>query len=324
MKICAVVPAYKVTDHIVEVVHGLQNHVDHIFVIDDACPNNSGDHLLEALDLQDAISIIKLPENQGVGGAVIAGYRAALTQGFDIAIKVDGDGQMDPKHIPNLIAPIIAGEADYTKGNRFFDPSYLDKMPIGRLIGNAGLSFISKVSTGQWQIMDPTNGFTAIHTKILPWLHLDKLEKRYFFETDMLFRLGTIDALVQDIPMPAVYLSEQSNLDVKSAFFEFGFKHVFLLFKRLFYTYFLRNFSLASVFLITSIPLILFGGAFGVFQWFHSISTGNPATPGTIMLAAFPLLVGLQFLLSFLSLDMSKRIQRPLWIRLGGLKPHTG
>jgi len=125
-------------------------------------------------------------------------------------------------------------------------------------------------------------------------------------ETDMLFHLGTIEAVVQDIPMPSLYGDEQSNLSVGKAVFEFGFKHVSLLFKRLFYTYFLRNFSLASVFLILAIPLILFGSIFGVFEWINSLETGQSATSGTIMLAALPILIGLQFFLSFLNLDMSR------------------
>ncbi len=218
MKVCAIVPAYKATKQIVSVVNNLQEYVDHTFVIDDGCPENSGSEVEKYLGENNAISVIKLQQNAGVGAAVITGLNAAILNGFDIAIKVDGDGQMDSKHIPNLISPIIGREADYTKGNRFFSSDYLTGMPITRLIGNAGLSFISKASTGLWHVMDPTKGFIEVHTKILPWLHLERMEKRYFFETDMLYRLGSIDAVVLDIPIPAVYGDEDSNLSLKKVY----------------------------------------------------------------------------------------------------------
>lgn len=323
MKVCAVVPAFKVVDQINKVVDGLLPYVNHVFVIDDCCPHDSGNLVSEIHGDNPQVSIITLKENLGVGGAVITGYMAAQEAAYDIVIKVDGDDQMDPKHIPNLIAPIAAGEADYTKGNRFFDPSYLDGMPITRIIGNTGLSFMSKASTGHWHIMDPTNGFTAIHTRILPWLHLEKVQQRYFFETDMLYRLGTIDAIVQDIPMPSIYGDEESNLSVGKTLFEFSAKHTSLVFKRVFYTYFLRNFNLASVFLLCSIPLLLLSTGFGVSKWIDSIGSGQAATAGTIMLAALPFIVGLQLLFGFLSYDMNKRPSRPLWLKLGAVSGNS-
>ena len=316
-RICAIVPAYKVTRHIVGVVAALFEHVEHVFVVDDACPDDSGAFLLRELGGPNPrLTVIRLDQNEGVGGAVMAGYRAAAEKGFEVLVKVDGDGQMDPSNIATLVAPLLLGQADYAKGNRFFDPESLTDMPLTRLLGNAGLSFLTKLSTGYWQLMDPTNGFTALHAHVLPWLHLQKIERRYFFETDMLFRLGLVNAVVEDVPMAAKYADETSHLSVSLAFFDFTFKHIARMFKRLFYTYFLRGFSLGSVFLIVSLPMILFGVSFGLFEWTISVQTGKPATAGTIMLAAMPTLVGIQLFLSFLSLDMSRAEARPLWKRV--------
>ena len=316
-RICAIVPAYKVTRHIVGVVQSLFEHVEHIFVVDDACPDDSGAFLLRELGGPDPrLTVIRLDKNEGVGGAVMAGYRAAAEQGFEVLVKVDGDGQMNPDFIPALIAPLLLGDADYAKGNRFFDPDSLTDMPLTRLLGNAGLSFLTKLSTGYWQLMDPTNGFTAVHANVLPWLHLQKIERRYFFETDMLFRLGLVNAVVEDVPMAAKYADEKSHLSVTFALFDFAVKHIARMFKRLFYTYFLRGFSLGSVFLVVSLPMILFGVTFGLLEWVGSVQSGKPATAGTIMLAAMPTLVGIQLLLSFLSLDMSRPDARPLWKRV--------
>lgn len=317
MNSCAIIPCYRVSAHIESVVKGLRGYVDHVFVVDDCCPEQSGKLIEEAPNFNSFATVIYHQENKGVGGAVVTGYTTAENAGFDILIKVDGDGQMNPEHIPALIEPIIAGEADYCKGNRFFAPDYLAAMPKGRLIGNAGLSFMSKLTTGQWHVMDPTNGFTAIHAKILPWLHTELLQERYFFETDMLYRLGTIDAVVQDIPMPSIYGEEESNLSPLKSLLEFGYHHTGLLFKRIFYSYILRNFNLATLFLITAIPLIIFGVIFGAYHWSLSIQTQEVASTGTIMLAAMPLVLGFQLLFAFFHFDMTRRPSKALWRKLG-------
>jgi len=291
--------------------------VDHVFVVDDACPDHSGEFLLNALGGTDPrLTVIRLSQNQGVGGAVMAGYSAAAERGYDVLVKVDGDGQMEPSLIPYLVAPVLVGEADYTKGNRFFDPESLTEMPLLRIVGNAGLSFLCKLSTGYWHVMDPTNGFTALHARVLPWLHMDKIERRYFFETDMLYRLGIVNAVVADVPMSARYGDEQSHLRAGTALFEFAYKHLTRLSKRIFYIYFLRGFSLGSVFLVASLPLMLGGSIFGLVEWYHSVQTGQVASAGTIMLAAMPTLVGIQLFLSFLALDMSSPSVKPLWQRV--------
>src|SRR5690606_32001950 len=147
------------------------------------------------------VRVIRHASNLGVGGAVITGYQAAIADGMDILVKLDGDGQMDASLIPDFIEPIINGEADYTKGNRFFDLEELRSMPRIRLIGNAVLSFMTKFSSGYWNLFDPTNGFTALHADVARYLPLSKISKRYFFESDMLFRLNTLRAVVHDIPM---------------------------------------------------------------------------------------------------------------------------
>lgn len=321
LRVCAVVPAYKVIKHICQVIDGLRPFVEHVFVVDDACPDGSGEYLRASSSFDvKFVSILILPVNQGVGGAVLAGYEAALKQGFDILVKVDGDGQMDPTFIPSLVFPIESGEADYTKGNRFFDPEMLTQMPVVRLIGNAGLSLVTKLSTGYWHIMDPTNGFTAIHAKLIPWIHPEKIEKRYFFESDVLYRLGLIGGVIQDVPMPARYGDEVSNLSIRNALFNFGGLHVIRLAKRIFYNYFLRGFSIGSLFLLLSIPMICFGVGYGIVEWHRSIVTGVFASTGKIMISVMPTLIGVQMLLSFLNLDMSKPVSKPFWVRVSNPK----
>ena len=167
---------------------------------------------------------------------------------------------MDPGLIPAFIAPIVEGDADYTKGNRFFDLEGLSSMPKLRILGNAILSFMTKFSSGYWDLFDPTNGYTAIHSNVAQYLPFKKISYRYFFETDMLFRLNTLRAVVLDIPMDAKYGDEKSNLKVSKILFEFTYKHAHNFLKRIFYNYYLRDMSIVTIELPLGALLFVFGG----------------------------------------------------------------
>ena len=254
--------------------------------------------------------------NQGVGGAVVTGYRRALADGYKVIVKMDGDNQMDPAHLPALVAPLLRGHADYAKGNRFFDVYSLNTMPTVRLLGNAGLSFLLKAVTGYWDIMDPTNGYTAIHRVALSRLPLDQIDRRYFFESDMLFRLATIRAVVQDIPMPAIYGDEVSNLKISRVLLDFPWKCAVRIFKRFFYRYILQDFNIGSVETIVGLVMLLFGGVFGIWHWIVSVNSGQVASAGTVMIAILPIVVGVQLLLSAISFDITNRPSQSLQLSL--------
>lgn len=311
MRIAVAIPCYKVTQHVLGVIAAIGPEVEAIYAVDDACPEGSGRFIEQ--NCRDArVRVLYHPENRGVGGAVMTAYQAALADGVDIVVKIDGDGQMDPALIPKFVRPILRGRADYTKGNRFYRPESLRGMPRIRLFGNAALSFVTKLSSGYWPIMDPTNGYTAIHAAALRRLPLEKLERRYFFESDMLYRLNTIRAVVQDVPMDAVYADERSNLRVSSVLPEFMRKHVQRFFKRYVYVYLVRDFNLGSVYSLAGVLLSVLGLGFGVAQWVHSVTTGRPASSGTVMLAALPLMIGIQFLIAFLHHDVDNVPREPL------------
>jgi glycosyltransferase involved in cell wall biosynthesis len=302
--IAVVIPAYRVTTHILEVIAEIGKEVSQIFVVDDACPEGSGALVSEKCK-DKRVQVLTHSENQGVGGAVVTGYRAALDAGADIVVKVDGDGQMDPAMITDLIQPIVEGNADYTKGNRFDSLVGLREMPGIRVLGNGALSLMSKVSSGYWNITDPTNGFTAIHRDVLKAMPLDMLSKRFFFESDVLYRLSVMRAVVWDIPMEARYGNEKSNLSVLKALFEFPGKHFVRFHKRLFYNYYLRDMSAASLELPLGAALGWFGFIFGVTKFAESVESGMPATAGTVMLSAVPVILGFQLVLAFLSYDIA-------------------
>ncbi|MES2901287.1 MAG: glycosyltransferase family 2 protein [Pseudomonadota bacterium] len=309
--IAVVIPSFRVTRHILGVIAGIGPEVQHIYVVDDACPEASGDHV--AAHCQDPrVVVLRHDKNQGVGAAVMTGYRAAIAAGAAVIVKVDGDGQMDGRLIPDFIAPILAGEADYTKGNRFFDLEQLRCMPPMRLFGNAVLSLLNKVSSGYWDVFDPTNGYTAVHADAARHLPFGKISRRYFFETDMLFRLNTLGAVVVDIPMDAVYGDETSNLKISRIATEFLAKHVRNFFKRVFYNYYLRNMSVASLELPLGVGLFAFGLIYGIKHWIESAHTGLSTPAGTVMLAGLPVLMGAQLVLAFLAYDIASVPRRPI------------
>lgn len=305
-KIAVVIPCYKVKDHILKVIADIGDEVSMIYAVDDKCPDNSGEFILNNCT-DKRVRVLFNEENQGVGGAVLHGYKVGLAEGADVFVKVDGDGQMDPALIKLFIRPIIRGEADYTKGNRFHDIEGLKPMPKVRLFGNAVLSFMTKFSSGYYKTFDPTNGYTAISAIALKKLPLDKISKRYFFESDLLFRLNVVSAKVQDIPMDAVYGDEVSNLNIKKIMMPFLKGNIKNLGKRIFYNYFLRGFSIASIELLLGTLLFIFGVIYGASAWYHSIATNLPATSGTVMLAALPIILGVQFLLSFIQADIENQ-----------------
>ena len=303
-RIAVVIPSYKVTQHILGVIQAIPEFVSHIYVVDDACPDTSG-KFVQQYNSDNRVKVIFHDDNKGVGGAVMTGYLAAIQDQIDIVVKIDGDGQMDPALIPYFIEPIMAGEADYTKGNRFYDLEEIRAMPPVRIFGNAALSLMTKLSSGYWNLFDPTNGYTAIHTDICKHIPFSKVSNRYFFETDMLFRLNILRAVVVDVPMDAKYGDEQSNLKISRIAGEFFVKHTRNFFKRIFYNYFLRDLSLASIELITGLLMLTFGLVFGGYNWLASAQQNVSTPAGTVMLAAMPILVGIQLILSFIGYDIA-------------------
>ena len=304
IKISAVIPCYRVKKHIVDVISRIGPEVIRIYAVDDCCPEQSGDFILQNVT-NPRVVVLRNSVNLGVGGAMKNGYRQALQDGMDIIIKIDGDGQMDPSLIPMFSTPIQDGEADYAKGNRFYDLTHISKMPFIRILGNSALSFMTKLSTGYWNVFDVNNGFVAIHANVLSHINLDKVSNRYFFESDMLYQIGLLRGKVVDIPMDAIYADEKSNLKIKQIFFEFLLKHVHNFFGRIFYNYYLRDFSIASIELFIGSLFLTFGTIFGAVEWFRALTTLNPTPVGTIMLSVLTLILGIQFIISFINYDIS-------------------
>jgi dolichol-phosphate mannosyltransferase len=301
--LAVVIPAYNVAPHITSVVSEIPAWIGHIIVVDDGSTDDTLDTARRIPDPR--VRVIPRPTNGGVGAATKTGYLEALRLGLHVVIKMDGDHQMDPGHLPALVAPILRGQADYTKGNRFRDPEALRSMPALRRLGNLALSFLSKLVSGYWNIFDPTNGYTAIRREILAALPLSRVADRYFFEISMLVHLNLTNACVRDIPMPSRYGNENSSLRISHVLLSFPGKLLQAMVTRILKKYFLYDFNAVSLFLISGIPLFLLGTVLGVRYWSHSIATGVPTTAGQVMLAVFPLIIGFQLLLQAFVTDIN-------------------
>jgi dolichol-phosphate mannosyltransferase len=309
--IAVVIPAYHVADKIESVLEDLPSYLRHIIVVDDASPDDTF-KLVQTFAKHDRrIVLVCHEQNQGVGGAMVTGFRKALELGVQVVVKLDGDRQMDPSYIPALVTPLLEGKADYAKGNRFRDFQSLRHMPLIRRVGNLGLSFLTKATTGYWNCFDPTNGYFAIRTEILSQLPFERVDRRYFFETSMLANLYLLDAFILDVPMPARYQGERSSMSIWRVLVEFPAKLFSILLRRLLLRYFLFDFSMVSVYLLTGIPLMLFGLIFGSLKWIQYLKLGVPAPTGTVILPTLAIILSIQILLSAIEHDMNAAPKTP-------------
>jgi glycosyltransferase involved in cell wall biosynthesis len=309
--ISVVIPCYKIEQGLIQIIENIGDQVDRIYVIDDNCPYKIGE-LIKNKCSDPRVVVLENSSNLGVGGAVKRGYIKSLEDGMHIIIKLDGDGQMNPKLIPGLIKKIEDGEADYVKGNRFSNLQGLKNMPIMRILGNLGLSFVSKLSTGYWNVFDPTNGFTAIHANALKRLNLTRISDRFFFETDMISNLYNIRAVIKEYPMDAVYGSEKSNLKIHKIIVPFAYLHLKKLINRVIVNYYIRDFNLGSLNLTAGIIFTSFGLAWTVLSWSEFSSKGLNTPAGVVMIGALPIILGINMLLKFLDYDLQRVPSKPV------------
>lgn len=276
--VAVVIPCYRVRDHLADVLRSIGTGCDRIYVVDDACPDKSYEAALTVNDPR--VAVMQRAENGGVGAASLDGMVRAARDGATVILKLDGDGQMDGADIP-------------------------------RLVGNIALSFAAKASTGYWDLFDPTNGFFAIEARVFRLLPTDRISRRYFFENDLLYRLGTLRAKIVEVPVAPKYGAETSDLDPMAQILPFLFGHLRNTAKRTVYGYFLRNFGPASVLLVAGLLLNLFGVTFGAAEWWQAAADERFASAGTVMLAALPVIIGVQCILGFLIIDTLSMPRKP-------------
>lgn len=232
-------------------------------------------------------------------------FAKAVEMGADVVVKLDGDGQMDASYIASLVEGLR--EADFAKGNRLFDRQMLRRMPMVRRIGNMGIGFMVKVASGYWNVSDPVNGFFSIRTATLSQMDMQRVADRYFFESSMLIEMHYAGARISEVPMPAIYADETSNLSIGKTLFSFPPKLIAAWIRRLHLSYFVYDFNICSLYLLVGLPSFLFGLVFGLVNWIHYASLGSPSPTGTIMVAVLTFVLGFQMLLAAAQYDITTR-----------------
>ncbi|MBC8508148.1 MAG: glycosyltransferase family 2 protein [Anaerolineales bacterium] len=311
-QITVVIPAYNVERQVDAIIRSLPAFVKHVIVVNDASTDTTSQVIERVAKDDPRVILLQHKTNQGVGGAMVSGFIKALELSSQVIVKMDGDGQMSAEDLPLLITPLISGDADYTKGNRFRDLKTLKNMPIVRLWGNTALSFLVKAATGYWECLDPSNGFLAIRGDVLEKITLEKIHHSYFFEISMLSQLYMIDAYVMDIPLKTRYGDEKSHMSIIQILSEYPGQLGKVLVRRILLKKFLYDFSMDSIYILFGLPMVIFGGAFGLVNWirYHRIGVGAPT--GTIMIAVLILILGFQMLFSAINIDLQNVPKSPI------------
>lgn len=301
-RVAVVIPAYRVERLIGGVLDRMPALVDRVIVVDDGSPDATAE--LVGARHEARVALIRHGRNRGVGAAMATGFRAALDDGADVVVKCDGDGQMDPLDIPSLIEPLLDGRAEYAKGCRFHHFRDLAAMPRVRLGGNIALTFLTKLASGYWHVLDPQNGFVAIRSDVLRRLPLDRIAPGYFFENDILIRLNALEARVADVPLPTRYGDETSSLHPGRILVEFPFRLMAGFFRRVFWRYVFYDVSPVALFVFSGLALFLFGTVFGGYHWIANAVAQRATPTGTVIVAAIPVILGFQLLLQAVVLDV--------------------
>lgn len=304
-KILVVIPVYNVGETIIDFLDKIPDYVDKIYLIDDCCPMGTGKIAENSKANTSKLTIIYNKKNLGVGGAVKVGYEKCLLEDSGIIVKIDGDNQMDPDQIKKIVDPIISNkDLDYCKGNRFLEMIEIENYPSIRFYGNIFLSFMSKLSSGYWDIYDPVNGFTAINSNILKKLNFDKIDDGYYFESDMLFNLYLLRAKVKDIPVKIKYFKNSTqNMNIFYESFNFFFKNLNRVTKRIKKTYLLNNFSVGSFFIISFIINFILTATYGGYNYIYHLFIKEFAPTGVVLLSSIFLLLTILSLMIFLIID---------------------
>ena len=303
-KVIVVIPCYNVERHIREVISSMPDYVDEIIAVDDAATDGTWEELKRTTDAR--LTVLRHRRNRGLGGAMKTGMKKALEKDADIMVKVDGDGQMDASRMTSLLDPIKEGRCDYAKGNRLYSAADRRGMPLPRLFGNLGFSFLTKAATGYWRLMDPQNGYIAVSRNILSRINLRRIAKNYFFENSMLIEASINNARIAEVQMPSIYGDEVSGIKVEKIVFQFPWQLLKGFARRIVIKNILRDLSPFVIFLFLGLALMIPGGAFGLYLWLKAVLTQStvPAPTGTIMLSLVPLICGYILVVQAITIDI--------------------
>jgi glycosyltransferase involved in cell wall biosynthesis len=301
-RVAVVVPAYNEERLIAETITGIPPFVDRIFVVDDASSDGTAEAARALRDPQ--VEVIVHERNEGVGAAIVTGYKRALEERMDVTCVMAGDNQMDPEELEALALPVARGEVDYHKANRLFTGQAWQLIPRTRYLGNAILSLLTKIASGYWHVADSQAGYTAIGLPILQLLDLDRVYKRYGFPNDLLVHLNVWNARVRDFPSRPIYgVGERSGIRLRKVVPTISWLLMKGFFWRMKEKYVIRDFHPLVFFYVLGFLMGFLGLALGIAEIVLR-ALGNQITAATVVLVALLLIFGSQFTLFAMWFDM--------------------
>ncbi len=302
--IAVIVPAYNEEKLIGKVLKTIPTFVDHIVVVDDASTDRTGEVAKIHQKEDSRIIYLRHGTNDGVGGAIASGYKWALENEVSISVVMAGDAQMDPEDLPKLLDPVVNGEVDYSKGNRLFTGKAWRIIPKARYLGNAVLSFLTKIASGYWHVADSQSGYAAVNLEVLKAVDLDSIYKRYGMPNDFLVKLNVYHFRVRDVPINPVYgVGERSGIRISKVIFTLSFLLLKLFLWRLREKYIIRDFHPLVLFYLLGFVLTPIGAVFGCYLLVYRLLTG-PVAATSALFAAFFAISGLQSLFFAMWFDM--------------------
>ena len=303
-KIAVVVPAYNEEKLLERTLNSIPEFVDTIIVVDDASTDKTLETAKAAAQKDKRIFLIEHEANQGVGGAIVSGYKAARDLNLDVTAVMAGDAQMDPNDLVRIVEPVASGTADYTKGNRLFFGDAWHMIPRYRYLGNSFLSLLTKIASGYWHIADSQSGYTAASLAVLKRIDLERIYKRYGMPNDILIKLNTYDFRVRDVHIRPVYnVGERSGIRLRKVIPRISWILLKGFWQRLFSKYVVRDFHpliffyLLSVFLLcATVPLTI--------RLFYIWAASGDIPDINALAVAFTVISGLQTLFFGMWFDM--------------------
>lgn len=304
-RIGVVIPCYNEERLVATVIETMPEFVDRLYVVDDKSTDSTVDVVRHYVEQDpERIRLILHDANQGVGGAIASGYKAALKDGMDVTAVMAGDAQMDPNDLADIVGPVARGECDYTKGNRLFTGDAWTIIPRVRFLGNAAMSLLTKIASGYWHIADSQSGYTAIGLKALSTIDWDQMYKHYGQPNDLLVRLNINNFTVRDVPVRPIYnIGEYSGVKPLRIIPRLTWLLWRLFLYRMLQKYVIRDFHPLLFFYAFGLVLFPSGTLLGIYLSIYRISVGSVAGT-TALFAAFLVITGLQSLFFAMWFDM--------------------
>jgi glycosyltransferase involved in cell wall biosynthesis len=300
--VAVVVPAYDEEALVATTIGGMPGFVDRIFVVDDASRDGTAAAARGTGD--GRVEVITHERNSGVGAAIVTGYHRAVEEGIDVTCVMAADNQMDPTDLEKIALPVARGELEYAKANRLITGEAWKVIPRSRYLGNAMLSFLTKIASGYWHVADSQSGYTAASREILEQLDLDRVYRGYGFPNDMLVHLNVWNARVRDIPSRPVYgVGERSGIKIRRVVPRISWLLLKGFFWRMREKYVIRDFHPLVFFYALGFLMTFLGLGLGIAEVVLRIM-GNAVSVGTVVLVALLLIFGSQFTLFAMWFDM--------------------